>query len=687
MNITKPSRVTFWRFILGVSAVLPFLSIWQAITIGLDLGIDIPARPSWVGLIAGFLLLGLLPLLAWTLTWSRHRERILAFAESPERIADTFRWLVWAVLVLALVGYTVTYTLPFVRSLFGREGWIRFLVFWYFSLLGMVSLKVVRRDTPWFTSLIAVVLMQSTFHLVVTQLSRVSTYPFTLGWSETSRFYYPSLFLSQYVYGSEFPLPILHPTLHLLLMPPYLIHAPLWFHRLWQVLLRLILIGAIVPAMTKRLSIQGKAARWLVALGMYLFLFIGPVYFHLAVPVIIMLYGFSKENDRRTWLVVILASIWCGWSRVNWYPMPGMIAAVLYLLEVPFKGKNPWRYLLKPALWFFMGIAIAFGSQRLYIAISGIPPEYFYTSLASDLLWYRLFPNVSYFLGLLPAALLTSVPMWIVMYVTLRKHGNSWHILRHGLIFAALLVLFLGGLAVSLKIGGGTDLHNMDAYFVMLLIVVSYLVFARYRREDGTFDQPVSIHWVLVVLLLILPVWSQWRNGVRIRNYDTERTQKVLSALQERVDQVNAQGGDILFITQRHLISMGMLKGVTLVPEYEREDLMEMAMGNNTEYLAQFQRDMEDQRFALIVVDPLNYKYLESDRSFWEENNVWVQYAMRPILCNYQLDEVFPEDEIALYVPQEGQRQCPKETTFVPSSIAAHPNMQIAAELDGKPQK
>jgi len=666
MKIIQPARSTFWRFILGISAVLPFLSIWQVITIGVDLGVDIPTRPSWMGLLVGLSLLGLIPLFAWTLTLSQHNERVLAFTESPEIILKRFRWLGWVLLVLAVGGYTLTYSMPFVRKLFGMESWIRFLVFWYFCLMGMYAIKTMRRDTSWFSSLLAAVLMPITFHLIATNLSRVNTYPFTLGWSETSRFYYPSLFLSEYVYGSKYPLPILHPTLHLLLTPPYLIHAPLWGHRLWQILMRLVLIVAIVPAMMKRVSVQENASRWLVGLGMFLFLFIGPIYFHLTVPVIIMLYGFSKENDRRTWLAVVLASIWCGWSRVNWYPMPGMIAAVFYLLEVPYKGKSLWRYLLKPMLWFIVGTLTALIAQRIYVAISGVPTEYFYTSLASDLLWYRLLPNVSYFLGLLPAALLASIPMWLVMYVALRKRGDSWHFLRLGLIFAALFVLFLGGLAVSLKIGGGTDLHNLDAYFVMLLIVVSYLVFARYRHEDGTFDEPVLIHWTLVILLIIVPVWSQWRNGVRLGGYDAERAHRTLSALQERVDQVNAQHGEILFITERHLISMRMLKNVTLVPEYEREDLMEMAMANNEEYFEQFQNDMENQRFALIVVDPLNFKYLESDRSFWEENNVWVSYAMRPILCNYQLDEIFPEDEIALYVPQEGARQCPKETTLVP---------------------
>jgi hypothetical protein len=68
---------------------------------------------------------------------------------------------------------------------------------------------------------------------------------------------------------------------------------------------------------------------------------------------------------------------------------------------------------------------------------------------------------------------------------------------------------------------------------------------------------------------------------------------------------------------------------------------------------------MEAQRFALIVVDPLNYNVLSKNRSFAEENNVWVLRIMKSILCNYREEAIFPADEIALYVPQEGDRQCP----------------------------
>jgi hypothetical protein len=210
-----------------------------------------------------------------------------------------------------------------------------------------------------------------------------------------------------------------------------------------------------------------------------------------------------------------------------------------------------------------------------------------------------------------------------------------------------------------LKIGGGANLHNMDAYFILLLILTAYLVFARYRTEVGERARPVSLHWLLVAALLYSPVTTYLQFGIGFKAYDRIHTQEVLASLQERVDEVNAQGGEILFITNRHLISLGMLERVTLVYEYEREDLMEMAMSNNEPYLAGFRSDMENQRFDLIVVDPLKYNLLARNRSFSEENNAWVRRVMKHILCNYREDIAFPADEIALYVPQEGTRQCP----------------------------
>ena len=118
-----------------------------------------------------------------------------------------------------------------------------------------------------------------------------------------------------------------------------------------------------------------------------------------------------------------------------------------------------------------------------------------------------------------------------------------------------------------------------------------------------------------------------------------------------------------MFIAQRHLVSMHMLKGVTLIPQYEREDLMELAMSRNTTALdAGFYADLKAHRFAMIVVDPLRINYLGSNYAMGEENNAWTRYIIKPILCSYQQDAVFPADRIAIYIPQVGEQKCPSNS-------------------------
>jgi hypothetical protein len=160
-------------------------------------------------------------------------------------------------------------------------------------------------------------------------------------------------------------------------------------------------------------------------------------------------------------------------------------------------------------------------------------------------------------------------------------------------------------------------------------------------------------------LLVAVPAWFALQGSVAVKTFDAARAEAVLAQIQAQVDDTNARGGEILFITQRHLVSMQMLNNVRMVPEYEREELMEMAMGNNQAYLKIFREDMAAQRFNLILVDPLNYRLLGKHYAFGEENNAWAQRVMKPILCNYQESDLFPEDQVAIYVPQEGTRQCP----------------------------
>jgi hypothetical protein len=194
---------------------------------------------------------------------------------------------------------------------------------------------------------------------------------------------------------------------------------------------------------------------------------------------------------------------------------------------------------------------------------------------------------------------------------------------------------------------------------IMLLIVSSYLFFGRYTPQLKPQPVPVVVPWYVLMLLVAVPVWFSAQAFARFKPYDHTGAASALRDLQARVDAANGQNRDILFISQRQMISMHMLEGVNLVPAYEREELMEMAMSDQENYLDAFRADVQNQRFALIVVDPLKFKLLGSNYSMGEENNAWVRRVIKPILCNYEVAVSYPEFQLALYVPQEGTRQCP----------------------------
>ena len=64
---------------------------------------------------------------------------------------------------------------------------------------------------------------------------------------------------------------------------------------------------------------------------------------------------------------------------------------------------------------------------------------------------------------------------------------------------------------------------------------------------------------------------------------------------------------------------------------------MEMAISHNDPYLVRFTEDMKNQRFGLIITDPLYRNIREdSEDSLAAENNEWVRSVSRPILCAYE---------------------------------------------------
>jgi len=300
-----------------------------------------------------------------------------------------------------------------------------------------------------------------------------------------------------------------------------------------------------------------------------------------------------------------------------------------------------------------LGTAIAYASQQLYIAWSGNPSEHFGSSFSSDLLWYRLFPNVTYRLGILPSAILVSLPLLSLIFLRLRSRRWGYHPIRLLGLGGILSLLFTGGVVVSLKIGGGSNLHNLDAYLVLLLVIGTFVYFGALRDETNACDAPVQQYRPILAAAAALPVLLAVTSPIQMPLHDFETAEIEMDILRDEVHQASKHG-EVLFISQRHLLAFNEdFRDISLVPDYEKVFLMEMVMANNSAYLDKFYQELQSQRYSLIITDPLNIQYQGRTHSFGEENDAWVSRAAEPILCYYRPVIDLLQSEIQLLVPRD----------------------------------
>ncbi|MFO7583629.1 MAG: hypothetical protein R6W69_02785, partial [Anaerolineales bacterium] len=485
--MTQPK--TFWKttFILTFFANLAILG-WS-IARWLELGV-ILYRSVW-----GLVLVMYLALLAgciFLFYWmsDSKAEKFIASLELSRLQTPVWRVLglgLFAGILLLIPHLKFTYQIGEVIRHSTRDPVLTMILFywacWWLILLAAGALKVGLK-TSWAAGFASALIILGVVYEIYVRFLEVSTFPFSMGWSESSRFYYASLYFSQSVYGEIFPLTPLHPSRYLLQSLAFLIPGlDLSGHRFWQFLLWMVMTVAAVFALAKRslipnsqfLQLGGK--NWLLIGWLFLFYLLVGVYYHLMPMVFLPLLFVSHKHPWRSLAVVIIASLWAGISRVNWYPVPAMIAITVYLLEVPVGRRTEdggqaasvfglWsfvRYLSKPALWTIAGLLSALAAQATYIFLSGNADnaKAFTSSFTSDLIWSRLWPNELYPLGIVWGILLVSGPLLAVLALGLRQ-WQRLHPIRWGGVLAILLVLFGGGLVVSVKIGGGGDLHNMD---------------------------------------------------------------------------------------------------------------------------------------------------------------------------------------------------------------------------------
>lgn len=601
----------------------------------------------------------LLESLLLALTRTSLRDRLEAGLDSAlERIHRWGKRNIFIVIGLLALFACISVSPP---SQFLKGFYIRLMLYWLIVLAGSVFLWGSGLNRSWQEIFITSLLITAVTYRIAIYLPDISTSPFSLGWSEASRYYYASLYFSQQIYGVQVPPTVLHPSRYLMQAIPFLIpDSPIWLHRLWQVLLWVGITLSCSLLLARRLAIGSPLRRWLFIIWSFLFLLIGPVYYHLQVIVIIILLGYSRRNGWKTLLAVIFASIWAGISRINWFPMPGILAASIYLLEEPISNRTSLRYLIKPLLWLIGGTLLAFTSQAIYALASGNPAEQFTSSFTSDLLWYRLFPSATYPLGILPAVLLVSSPLFCLVYAPLSRNWRDYHPIRLLGLAAFPLVLFAGGLVVSVKIGGGSNLHNLDAYLTLLLVIGVWFYFAKAKpdRSDTETKPTVRLNWLTLLFVALVPIYLSLLLDSTSQPVVSERTAQVLSAINSSAKSALEKGGDVLLISERQLLTFGYLKGIPLVPDYEKVFLMEMAMANSPSYLGKFYQDLKNQRFSLIISEPLNTRYKTRAKSFGEENNAWVKNVAEPLLCYYEPIRTYRDLRLQLLRPRSQPGDC-----------------------------
>jgi prepilin signal peptidase PulO-like enzyme (type II secretory pathway) len=272
-------------------------------------------------------------------------------------------------------------------------------------------------------------------------------------------------------------------------------------------------------------------------------------------------------------------------------------------------------------------------------------------SLEQPLLWYRLLPNPTYPLGILINLAIAVGPLLALILYLARRHWH-WDWLQWLAVIGSLLGFLAAGLVASVKIGGGSNLHNLDMFLVGLLILSAQTIIK--VSERTAFSEPIadSGSWqqALLILVVIVPSWWAIRSGFPLRLPSAKATEATVEQLVAEVEAASEQG-TVLMMDQRQLLTFGQLD-IPLAMEYELKHVFNQAMGANQAYFDQYEADLAASRYSMIVTIPVKVQYQGRSHQFGEENDAFTRWVAEPMLEHYQLQTEFVEEEIWLMVPR-----------------------------------
>jgi hypothetical protein len=517
-----------------------------------------------------------------------------------------------------------------------------------------------------FNSLIISLIVTGTMFSLGESFQSAVNYPFSLGWSEGNRIWDYSVLYGRRLYifpaDQNIPAYIDKGRQSLWGLPFLLPQVSIGMVRFWSAFvfsIPYILLGWLLFFSPKQ-----KSWDW-VFLGFWAYLFLnqGPIYTPLILSAILV----AGARRLSTWMAIVLVAL-AGYyaviSRSTWMFAPAMWAGMITLVEGRFgytlNDRQRWTRAISLVA---AGLTGSLFIPRLIKLLKASSPSTASPSMLSvegvsnllgrqPLLWERLFPNATNSLGIVMMLLLAAGPlMALLIYLVVVKKWklDIWQILA---LAGGLIAFLVVGIVVSVKIGGGNNLHNLDMLLIGLLFTAA-LAWQAGAKEWLTKSLPWNF-WVngLILLTVLYPAVNVVLAAEPFSLPSKVETQQALETVQEWVAKGNAEG-EVLFIDQRQLLTFGYVKDVPLVPAYEKKRMMDEAMADNSAYFEKFNRDLKEHRFSMIVSEPLQVKFQGGTYEFGNENDAWVKWISIPVLCYYEPVETLPVFGTQILVPKE----------------------------------
>lgn len=581
-------------------------------------------------------------------------------------------WTRWIFLIVA--GLCTSYFYTFVPSSSIFSGLFTRLLLYTLTITIMAWLATEGDEQAftWRGWLAALILFACIFTLTI-NFQYVNDIPFSLYWSEGNRLWDYSLLYGRQLYDYPLEKPIRAYTdlgrQSIWGLPFLLPNVSILFVRIWSALMFTVpyaLLGWFI--FTPR---RGMIREWLLC-GLWALVFLnqGPIYAPLIFSALLVAAA-RRSRLLPALILMALAGYFVRISRITWTFAPAIWAALITLLDdtSPFASTtlHRWRRALVLGITGLSGFFVLDVLPPIIARIQGLTPTASIVSIEGiqsagsrqPLLWERLLPNSTFALGILPGLIIATAPLIVllILYTSQKKWRlDSWQKLA---LLASLLTFLVVGIVVSVKIGGGSNLHNMDMFLIELLFIAG-LLWDRGGRDWLLKVTSGLTKWgrIMVILAIMLPVFRDMMVAEPIQFPSPQESQDALISIQSAIAEAK-QKGEVLFIDQRQLLTFGYIQDLPLVPEFEKKRMMDQAMADNATYFEDFYRDLANHRFSLIISEPLAVRWQGDEYHFGNENDAWVKWISIPVLCYYQIGSTFKETGTQLLSP----RATPAEIT------------------------